>query len=555
MNKITFKKINYILLFIPFVLFAQDIKWAKKIGGNSTDIGYSTKMDADGNVFVGGKFSTTTDFDTGQGVNNITSNGTTDAFIAKLDPQGNLIWAKTFGGSQYDVITDIQIDDNGNVYAIGEFWDTINFDAGNNNFNLTSNGAQDIFILKLDNSGNLIWARSFGGNTYDFGKSIDLDQNGNIYTVGTFRETVDFNPGQEVYELTGQNDDIFIHKMDNDGNFIWAKKMGSNGIDRANKILIKENHMYLTGSFFYTVDFDTSNETYNLISLGGADIFIGKFDLSGNLVWVKQMGSDTGDSGVSLALDSNDNVFVIGYFQGTCNFDPGASNYYISAYSGNTDIFLTKFDNAGNYTWTKRMGGSSYDTGSGIAIDNQDKIYVLADFRDNLYNTLSNIQSAGLEDIFIAKIDQGGNYLSTRKIGGTSYDNSYSIATNGVTLSIVGSFIGTSNFNPEPYVSPVNLYSTSNSEDVFILTLEDASLTHPDFATETVNVYPTLVNDYVFIETKDNQKTATEIYNTLGKQMIKTELQNIDLTAFERGIYFLKINTESGSKTIKIIKE
>ncbi|MGC6468655.1 MAG: SBBP repeat-containing protein, partial [Chitinophagales bacterium] len=196
-----------------------NFEWAKSFGGTFDDQGYSIALDASGNVYTTGWFAGTVDFDPGAGTNNLTAQGSADVFVQKLDPLGNLIWAKSFGGTSADQGYSIALDASGNVYTTGRFRGTVDFDPGAGLATLTSAGSDDVFIQKLDPLGNLIWAKSFGGTSADYGYSIAVDASGNVYTTGYFQGTVDFDPGAGTNNLTAQgNRDVFIQKLDPLGN-------------------------------------------------------------------------------------------------------------------------------------------------------------------------------------------------------------------------------------------------------------------------------------------------------------------------------------------------
>jgi len=318
--------------------------WAKRMGGTSVDEANSIAIDASGNVYTTGFFNGTADFDPGAGVSNLISAGNTDIFISKLDANGNFVWAKRMGGTEYDGTTSIAIDASGNVYTTGRFWGTADFDPGAGVSNLASAGNTDIFISKLDANGNFVWAKRMGGTSNDIANSITIDASGNVYTTGIFRETADFDPGAGVSNLTSAgHEDIFISKLDANGNFVWAKSMGDTFFDDESSIAIDASgNVYTTGSFWGTVDFDPGAGISNLISAGESDIFISKLDANGNFVWAKRMGGTSSDiASSSIAIDAAGNVYTTGYFSGTVDFDPGAGvSNLISA--GESDIFISK---------------------------------------------------------------------------------------------------------------------------------------------------------------------------------------------------------------------
>src|SRR5262249_47886409 len=184
-----------------------------------------------------GLFSVTVVFDLGPGTSNLTSmGGSTDMFISKLDSnRGDFVWARSLGGSFIDNGTGIAVDGQGNVYTTGNFSDTVDFDPGPGTFNLTGVvPSNDIFVSKLDPSGNFLWSGSTGGFCNDVDLGIAADGSGNVYTTGFFSDTADFDPGPGTFNLTSASagiDDVFVSKLDPSGNFVWARSLGGSGID------------------------------------------------------------------------------------------------------------------------------------------------------------------------------------------------------------------------------------------------------------------------------------------------------------------------------------
>ena len=192
--------------------------WAKSFGGTSEDLGYSIAVDSSGNIYTTGYFYSTADFDPGAGTSNRTSAGLVDVFVSKLDSSGNFVWAKSFGGTRDDVSNSIAVDSSGNVYTTGFFVEIVDFDPGAGTSNHTSAGGGDVFVSKLDSSGNFVWAKSFGGTSGDSSSSIAVDSSGNIYTAGSFGGTVDFDPGAGTTTLSSAGDaDVFVLKLTSAG--------------------------------------------------------------------------------------------------------------------------------------------------------------------------------------------------------------------------------------------------------------------------------------------------------------------------------------------------
>ncbi len=226
-------------------------------------------------------------------------------FSALHAQNANLAWAKQKGSNNSDQGRAIATDALGNVYTTGYFLNIADFnpDLGVT-YNLTPAGGNDIFVSKLDEAGNFLWANQLGGTNNDQGYAIAVDAFGNVYTTGSFLGTADFNPDPNVsYNLVsaGGSNDIFICKLDASGNFVWAKQIGATANDQGSSIAIDLlGNVYTTGYFAGTADFNPDPiVTNNLVSAAGtADIFISKLDASGNFVWAKQLGTATaGDNG------------------------------------------------------------------------------------------------------------------------------------------------------------------------------------------------------------------------------------------------------------------
>jgi len=327
------KKLYVALLFnlLSTIIYAQvvNFEWAKSMGGSSTDFGMSITCDESGNIYVTGYYKGIVDFDPGVSTFNLASNGGDDVFIQKLNSDGEFIWAKSMGGSSGDQGASITTDAFGNVYVTGVYQDIADFDPSGSIYNLTSNGFYDVFIVKLDTAGNFIWAKSMGGTWYEQGFSITTDGSGNVYATGYFQDTADFDPSPSVYNLISNGSwDVFIQKLDANGNFIWAKSVGGTSSDLGTSITSDGyGNVYLTGSYSDTVDFDPNVTIYNLSSSGILDVFIQKLDTAGNFIWAKSMGGASSEMGYSIATDSTGSVYVNGTYRDTADFDPSTMDW------------------------------------------------------------------------------------------------------------------------------------------------------------------------------------------------------------------------------------
>ena len=330
-------------IFISKLNSAGIFIWAKKMGGDSADASHSIALDGSGNICTTGSFKGTADFDPGASTFNLSSNKD-NIFVSKLDAAGNFVWAKqmvgTFQGYGNSVATDL----SGNVYTTGYFIGTTDFDPGVGNFTLTSvSGVHDIFVSKLDGAGNFIWAKQFVGTSYNNrGLGITVDASNNVYTTGIFYGIADFDPSIGVYNLLPPWGSYasFISKLDVSGNFVWAKQMAG-AFGGYSIITDASGNVYTTGFFGTSVDFDPGPGNFFLTSVGFADVFISKLNFSGNFVWAKQLGGNSFNAGYSITIDIAGNIYTVGEFNGTSDFDEEAGVFYITVI-GSYDAFIHK---------------------------------------------------------------------------------------------------------------------------------------------------------------------------------------------------------------------
>jgi hypothetical protein len=386
-----------------------NIVWAKQIGGTGDDEGAALTLDATGNVYVTGSFSGSVDLDPNAGTTTFTSAGSTDVYVIKLDQGGNLQWAQAVGGTGADLSASIAVASDGSVCTTGQFSGTADFDPGAAVSNLVSAGGGDIFISKLDASGNFSWAKQMGGSSTDMPVSIVLSATNEVYTTGYFGGTADFDPGAVTASLTSAgSDDIFISKLDASGNYLWGKSVGGTAADRSYQVATNNSgNIFLTGFFNSTADLDPGAATVNFISAGTGDVFILNLDAGGNYVWAKQMGGTTDNVGHAIAVDNTGNIYLAGVFQGSCDFDPGAGVVSFTA-SGTNDIFTAMLDPSGNLLWAAQAGGAGADLAEAIAVDASGAVHAsgvflgTADFAPG--TATSTLTSAGGGDVFVMKL-------------------------------------------------------------------------------------------------------------------------------------------------------
>lgn len=395
-------------------------------------------------------------------------------------------WAHTFGSAtvMLDERADgVVVDNSGNVYATGPFGGTIDFDPGAGTQNIISYGNFDVFISKLDASGNYVWSDRIGGPGYEESHAIAFDPSQtNIYVGGHFYQVADFDPGAGSFPMTPVGSpDMFVCKLNAaTGNFVWARQFtGSSGSSWGSVYGIATNSagdIYTTGYFHGTFDFDPGANS-SLLTADGNDIFIAKLDAAGNFLWAVKMGGAGDERANSICVEPvSGDVYTTGSFESVADFDPGVSNFYITA-AGQRDIFVSKLDASGNFIWAKAMRGTSSEWGNEIRISTAGAgdlvltggFYGTVDFDPDagVYNLVSN----GMDDIFVVKLNTSGVMYSAVSIGDISFDEGMSLTIDATDkIFVTGYFTGTVDFNTD-WAGVYNLTSTGDS-DVFVWKLD-----------------------------------------------------------------------------------
>lgn len=416
-------------IFISKLDNAGNFVWAKQIGGTLDDNGKSITIttDAGGSVYVTGYFNGTLDFDPDPTVAyNLTSAGKEDIFIIKLSSSGNFIWAKRIGGTLSDSVSGITVDRFGNVFTTGAFYGTADFNPDPliaYNLTVPGNGT-NVFISKLDVSGNFVWAKQLESIAFAGRHSLALDASGNVYTCGVFYGKTDFDPDPVgIYNLTSNGaTDVFIQKLDYFGNFVWARQLAGASPANAFAIILDASaNVYISGTFSGTADFDPDPvNTINLTSKGGYDIFVSKLNASGNFIWARQIGGAFDDEERAMAIDQSGQLYLTGFFHGTADFDPDPAVTYNLTPVGSDDIFISSLDNSGNFVWAKQTGGALGDDGYAIAVNSSGNLSVTGAFNGTVDFdpdpvSIYNLTSTGNADIFIANltaVNSASNFIS-----------------------------------------------------------------------------------------------------------------------------------------------
>ncbi|OGS78821.1 MAG: hypothetical protein A3D31_02275 [Candidatus Fluviicola riflensis] len=545
-----------ILTVLSTSAFGQNLQWAKQIGGAGWDEGTSIKTDQNNHVYTVGLFIGTVDFDPGIGVFNLTAVGEKDAFICKLDASGDLIWAKQFGDSaSIDEKSSLEIDAFGNLYITNSFVGTVDFDPGPGSFNLTSQGMdRAVFIQKLDANGNFIWAKQIGGPFVPgfpnptHSNAIAVDAGGNLYLTGYFDGTIDFDPHPaSTFNMASQYNasDVFVCKLDTDGNFVWAKQFTgtqSNGGVGYAITVDGSGNIYSTGTIGGTMDFDPGPGTFQLTASvpGQTAIYISKLDPSGNFVWAKEMGPGEGSA---IAMDEHNNIYSSG----------SASPGYITV--------INKHDLDGNLLWAKQLGGIS---GESIAVDDNGHVYTAGlCFGTNDFDPGPGVfnLTGGDSDAFISRLDSLGNFVWAGLLTGTNqvWMESLTLDMNN-NLYTTGYFNGTADV--DPYSPIFNLSSPVIGYDLFINKLStqaELGLEQQGFEAHLI-VYPNPTGGNLIVELDKVYDELQIVVKTVHGQVVPAQWVQIEdrieiQMNGESGIYLLEIADQKNHRAVlKIMK-
>lgn len=434
--------IFFLSLITGFAFAQSNCKWAKGAGGTDDEWGKGVVTDANNNAYFIGNFYSNT-----FKISNITLqnyNYNVDFFIAKYDSCGTLLWAKSFGNYGDDVIRDIGIDADNNLYITGYFVsDTLTF----GNYKVVNNGWKNIFAAKFNSNGEFSWAKSFGGTSSDVAFGIGVSDDGHFSFCGQF-ESSSLNIGTNTLTHTNYRD-MYVAHFDSAGNALWANKATGDYDDYAYDVAIdKSGNSVVTGYFSSSViTFDTSS--FNLI--GYEDAYIAKYSSTGALLWVKTFGGSDYDNSNGIAIDNQNNIYITGeYYSPSLDF----GNSTLSLGNAYSSAFTAKFDSLGNNKWAQGSSANNlYTMGIRIDVDKQNNVYSIGNFcaKQVDFGPISLLNAAGSAidtasynlyyDVFVTKYNSNGVLQWAKQAGNFDDEYGYDISINKSNeVVVVGEF-------------------------------------------------------------------------------------------------------------------
>lgn len=389
-----------ILLLSGSAVGAPFLVWGEGFGQIGPDFPVALTVDSGGNTLVLGTFTGTCDFGSGP----LTSLGSNDIFLAKYAPAGNCLWARAWGGASMDLPKDMALLPDDSVVLTGLFQDTVNFGGGP----VTSNGAGDVFLLRIGADGSYVWHLSFGGVDSDYGASVEPTSSGGLVLLGMFQDKVDFGLGMQ-YSAGGE--DLFLISLSGAGSVGFSRTFGTTLDDWPGAVAVDGVDRIYLGA--------TSNGDLDLgggpmSNAGGQDAFLASFDQYGNYTWSQRYG-DSSDQWLTCLATPGVGVVAGFEFEGT--IDLGGKDL-VSV--GGDDIALARFDPAGSHLWSKSFGSGDSDSVIGLAARGDGRLLAVGSIPGPVNFGGGLLPVAGGEDAWCAAFDADGAYLFSGAYGDAS---------------------------------------------------------------------------------------------------------------------------------------
>jgi hypothetical protein len=383
-----------------------DVVWVRNFANVSHEGAMAVAVDRDGNVLVTGSFNGSVDFG-----GHILEATKTDVYVLKLDTDGKAIWAKNYQGTSGESGSGIAVDVEGNVLLTGWFDGAVNFDG----HKLKSVGINDLFILKLNPSGEVMWAKNYQGPSSDVGSGIAVDADGNVLVTGRFVEALDFD-GHKL--VSKGHSDLFVLKLSPMGKVLWAKDSKGDGAIMGSGIAVDAvGNVLITGNFDGEVTFGQ----YKFKSVF-IDLFALKLSPDGEVIWARSFGNKGLDSGHDIAVDKIGNVIVTGQFNGTVGFD----DFRLT--SDGIDLFVLKLEQKeGHVLWARNYQGTGVEMGHGVTVDTSGHVLVTGQFNSELDFDGRPLVSVGT-DLFVLKLSDEGRVVWAHNFISTGSEYGYGIA-------------------------------------------------------------------------------------------------------------------------------
>lgn len=378
-------------VFIQKVDAFGNFLWGASFGAStgSPEWATSVAVDSQDNIILTGRTSSTVDLDPGPGTDFQTTPNTVFAvYVIKLDPQGQYLWGRIFGGFGNDAGHGVAIDSQDNIITVGSLGNGGDLDPGPGVFTAVGNGQSDIFVQKMDANGNFLWGAAMGGTAHDIAYAVDVDSNDDILVTGEFRNVVDFDPGPgNVSRISGGAEDIFVLKLTSSGVFQWVHSFGGTGSERGRAITVgPDGGPVFTGRITSPTDFDPGPDEFLLAGSFTEDAFLCKLNSGGDFAWAFMLKTFLNE-GLAITSDAGGNIYSTGSYGTFSNnpldLDPGPGENLIFN-NGGGDIWLASYTPGGGHRWGFGIGSTQNDFPTGVAVGIGHRIVICGSFRQTI---------------------------------------------------------------------------------------------------------------------------------------------------------------------------
>ncbi len=545
--------------------YAQTLEWATQTGGDRSPNMVDMKMDSQENLYIAGNFSDTVDFDPGAGLSQLSTGALTGAsYIQKLDSDGNFVWATRNLNDGVNVNLAFDIDQGDNLYVASNVYDATLYDIDPSPQVqvVQGNTQNNVIIQKIDQDGNLVWGISFVDSTESgrmTARDIAVDDDANIYLVGEYRDSIDFDPdliGEHyLYNNVAFFGEQFILKLDSDGEFLWVRSFPQNDLELV-AIATGNGAAYITGYFSGTIDLDASNPNASATSNSAdADALTIKYSDQGDFEAMYAFGGMYNDRGFAIDVNEQGEVITSGRF--VVGFDADNSPNVDSIYGHNSpDIYVQKLTSNCDYLWTKGFGSDGTDHVGDIHGDQNGNIVVTGEIGGGLDNNIDTLPSPGA---FLMRLSDMGEKLGVKRV---QIGDSRGLAIempDPNTLYSAGTF--KSNL-PDPFslLAQEGFITTGNATNLYCLKLRADILSIPKESLNgnDITLFPNPTYDNFSFRHRTDEPVRVEIFSLLGGKVSSSiyhdDIIHISTELLPSGTYFVSIRNNQIRMTQKLIK-
>lgn len=538
------------MLLLSVSSWSQNYNWFKTFGGSGDDRITHMLMDSNGDLLISGTFQNTVDFDPSSNLEEHTSNGWNDVFVAKYDTTGALIWVKTFGGSEWDYSNAFFVDASDNIYVGGNYGSTMDIDPGIGVTTLVPSGGLSAYLVKLNSNGEYEWSKNLTGGTDLRINSIKEGPQG-IVCGGSFWGTSQFNnEGTSVTMTSDGSQDVYVLTVDVAGNFVQVNQIGNGGQNIPRGFDVDETgNIYITYEFEGSIDVDPGPGTTTIVATNSTSYgqILAKYNQTMELIWVKAPAFPTYSQFRQLEVNSADEIVFIGYFKDSIQFNLyGDPAWYIS--NGDDDLFIGKINAIGEIQWLRTFGNDSEDDTGKLHIDEIGNIYLFDSFQGTIDTDLgtstNDATSVGNSDMYILKLDSSGNRLWFLQ---DSTDFPFAAGIGALCTGSQNDVYVLYNFYQEIGLiqnGTLESFTSVGDFDVLMIQLKaDNYLFLEENLDNSYVIYPNPVKQTLYLSgLTEGQSKDFILLNLEGRQILAGETYGeIDMSKITTGIYLLKI--------------